>query len=103
MKDMPKLPVTCHQKRDMNHFIYLNSKTGDYFLRCRLCAFGLILRQGNRSSNGWFGLLSFPFCGKNNPEQARKNCRVLRVFRMEGEFFAIPTVFPLEGSIEKKC
>ena len=25
MKDM-KLPVTCHQKKDMNHFIYLNSK-----------------------------------------------------------------------------
>ena len=21
-----KLPVTCHQKKDMNHFIYLNSK-----------------------------------------------------------------------------
>ena len=25
MKDM-KVPVTCHQKKDMNHFINLNSK-----------------------------------------------------------------------------
>ena len=38
---------------------------------------------------------------KNKPEHARKNCKVLRVVRWEGEFFAIPTVFALEGSIEK--
>ena len=28
MKDM-KLPVTCHQKKDMNHFIYLNSEISE--------------------------------------------------------------------------
>ena len=49
------------------------------------------------------GLVYYPFHfgGKNNPEHARKNCKVLRV-RREGEFFTIPTVFALEGSIEKK-
>ena len=31
------------------------------------------------------GLLSFPFCGKkSNPEQARKNCKVLPVVRSHG-------------------
>ena len=38
----------------------------------------------------------------NNPEHAQKNCKVLQVVRREGEFFTIPTVFALEGSIEKK-
>ena len=37
-----------------------------------------------------------------NPGHARKNCKVLRVVRREGDFFTIPTVFVLEGSIEKK-
>ena len=37
----------------------------------------------------------------NNPEHAQKNCKVLQVVRREGEFFTIPTVFALEGSIEK--
>ena len=49
----------------------------------------------------WFIILSILW-KKKNPEQARKNCKVLRVVRREGEFFAIPTVFPLEGSTEKK-
>ena len=40
---------------------------------------------------------------KNNPEHVRKNCKVLRVVRRKGEFFTIPTVFALEGSIEKNC
>ena len=51
------------------------------------------------------GLVFYPFHfveKKNNPEHARKNCKVLRVVRREGEFFTIPTVFALEGSIEKK-
>ena len=58
--------------------------------------------RDSSSSNGWFGLLSFAFCGKNNPEPARKNFKVLRVVRGEGELFTISTVFALEGSIEKK-
>ena len=41
------------------------------------------------------------FVKKNNPEHARKSFKVLRVVRGEGEFFTIPTVFALEGSIEK--
>ena len=50
------------------------------------------------------GLVYYPFhiVGKNNPEHARKNWKVLRVVRREGEFFTIPTVFALQGSIEKK-
>ena len=48
----------------------------------------------------WFIILSI-LLGKNNPEHARKNCKVLRVVRREGEFFTIPTVFALEGSIDK--
>ena len=50
------------------------------------------------------GLVYYPFhfVEKNNPEHARKNCKVLRVVRRGGEFFTIPTVFALEGSIEKK-
>ena len=32
----------CGSLKDCN--LYLNSKIGDYFLRCWLCAFGLILR-----------------------------------------------------------
>ena len=49
------------------------------------------------------GLVYYPlhFVEKYNPEHARKNCKVLRVVRREGEFFTIPTVFALEGSIEK--
>ena len=43
----------------------------------------------------------FHFVEKNNPEHAWENCKVLRVVRREGEFFAIPTVFALEGSREK--
>ena len=59
---------------------------------------------GSSSSNGWFGLLSFLFCGKKNyPKHARKNCKVLRVLCREGDFFSVPTVFALEGSIEKNC
>ena len=48
------------------------------------------------------GLVYYPFHfgENNNPELARKNCKVLRV-RREGEFFTIPTVFVLEVSIEK--
>ena len=37
-----------------------------------------------------------------NPEHARKNCKVLRGVRREEEFFPIPTVFALQGSIKKK-
>ena len=37
---------------------------------------------------------------KNNSELARKNCKVLQVVHSEGEFFTVPTVFALEGSIE---
>ena len=50
------------------------------------------------------GLAYYPFhfVEKNNPEHARKNCKVLRVVRRGGEFFTIPTVFALESSIEKK-
>ena len=52
------------------------------------------------------GLVYYPFHfvekNNNNPEHARKNCKVLQVVRREGEFFTIPTVFALEGSIEKK-
>ena len=52
------------------------------------------------------GLIYYPFHfvekNNNNPEHARKNCKVLQVVRREGEFFTIPTVFALEGSIEKK-
>ena len=51
------------------------------------------------------GLAYYPFhfVEKNSPEHARKNCKVLRVVRRGGEFFTIPTVFALEGSIEKNC
>ena len=48
------------------------------------------------------GLIYYPFHfveKKNNPEHARKNCKVLRVVHREGEF-TVPTVFALEGSIE---
>ena len=45
----------------------------------------------------------FHFVEKSNPEHSRKNCKVLRVVRGEGEFFTIPTVFDLEGPIEKNC
>ena len=50
------------------------------------------------------GLVYYPFhfVEKNNPEHTRKNWKVLRVVRREGEFFTIPTVFTLQGSIEKK-
>ena len=50
------------------------------------------------------GLVYYPFhfVEKNNPEYARKNCKVLQVVRREGEYSIIPTVFALEGSIEKK-
>ena len=50
------------------------------------------------------GLVYYPlhFVEKKNPQQARKNCKVLLVVHREGEFFTIPTVFALEGSIEKK-
>ena len=43
----------------------------------------------------------FHFVEKSNPEHSRKNCKVLRVVRAEGEFFTVPTVFALEGPIEK--
>ena len=43
----------------------------------------------------------FHFVEKSNPEHARENCKVLRVVRGEGELFTIPTVFALEGSIDK--
>ena len=53
------------------------------------------------------GLIYYPFHfvekNNNNPEHARKNCKVLQAVRREGEFFTIPTVFALEGSIEKNC
>ena len=44
----------------------------------------------------------FHFVEKNNPEHARKNWKVLRGVRREREFFTIPTVFALQGSIKKK-
>ena len=44
---------------------------------------------------------AFHFVEKKNPEHAQKNCKVLRVVLREGEFFAIPTLFAFEGSIEK--
>ena len=50
------------------------------------------------------GLIYYPFHfveKKKNPKHARKNCKVLRVVHREGEFFTVPTVFALEGSIEK--
>ena len=50
----------------------------------------------------WFIIL-FILWKKNNPEHARKNFKVLQVVRREGEFFTLPTVFALEGSIEKNC
>ena len=53
------------------------------------------------------GLVYYPFHfvekNNNNLEHARKNWKVLQVVRREGEFFTIPTVFALEGSIEKNC
>ena len=36
----------------------------------------------------WFIILSILW--KNNPEHARKNCRVLQVVRRDGEFFYYP-------------
>ena len=50
------------------------------------------------------GLVYYPFhfVEKNNPEHARKNSKVFRVVRRKGEYFTIPAVFALEGSIEKK-
>ena len=44
----------------------------------------------------------FHFAGKN-PEHAWKNCKVLRVVHWERDIFTIPTVFVLEGSIQKNC
>ena len=44
----------------------------------------------------------FHFVEKSTAEHSRKSCKVLRVVRGEGEFFTIPTVFALEGPIEKK-
>ena len=49
----------------------------------------------------WFIILSI--LRKKNPEHAWKNCKVLRVVHWEGDIFTIPTVFALEGSIEKNC
>ena len=49
----------------------------------------------------WFIILSI-LRGKN-PEHAWKNCKVLRVVHWEGDIFTIPTVFALEGSIQKNC
>ena len=43
--------------------------------------FGLILRQGNLSSNGWFIILSILW-KKSKPELAWKNYKVLRVLRI---------------------
>ena len=45
----------------------------------------------------------FHFVVKSTPEHSRKNCKVLHVVRGEGQFFTIPTVFALEGPIEKNC
>ena len=45
----------------------------------------------------------FHFVKKRNPELSRKNCKVLHVARGKGQFFTIPTIFGLEGPIEKKC
>ena len=52
------------------------------------------------------GLVYYPFYfveKKSYPKHTRKNCKVLRVLCREGDFFSIPTVFPLERSIEKNC
>ena len=51
------------------------------------------------------GLVCYPFhfVEKNNSEHARKNCKVLRVVRREGEFCTLPTVFALGDFIEKNC
>ena len=43
----------------------------------------------------------FHFVVKSTPEHSRKNCKVLRGVRGEGEFFTIPTVFALEGPKER--
>ena len=49
------------------------------------------------------GLVYYPFhFVETRSEHARKNWKVLRVVRREGDFFTIPTVFALQGSIEKK-
>ena len=50
----------------------------------------------------WFIILCILWKKKNNREHARKNCKVLWAVLREGEFFTIPTVFALQGSIEKK-
>ena len=45
----------------------------------------------------------FHFVEKSNPEHARENCKVLRTCCTRGRIiFIIPTVFALEGAIEKK-
>ena len=51
------------------------------------------------------GLVCYPFhfVEKNNSEHARKNCKVLRAVRREGEFCTLPTVFALGDFIEKNC
>ena len=51
-------------------------------------------------------LVYYPFhfvVKKSTPEPSRKNCKVLRGVREEGEFFTIPTVFALVGPIERNC
>ena len=49
----------------------------------------------------WFIILSILW-KKNNPEHPRKNSKVFRVVRREGDFFTTPTVFASAGFIEKK-
>ena len=41
----------------------------------------------------------FHFVVKSTPEHSRKNCKVLRGVRGEGEFFTMA----LEGPIERNC
>ena len=69
---------------------------GYHFLPCWLCVLRVI--QVVMDDLVYY---PFHFVEKSHPEHSRKNCKVLRVVRGEGEFFTIPKVFALEGPIEK--
>ena len=60
--------------------------------------------EGSSSSNGWFGLLSFLFCGKKIIlNTLGRIARSYEFYAGKEIFFSVPTVFALEGSIEKNC
>ena len=76
---------------------------GYHFLRCWPCVFGLILRQGNSSSNGWF-IPSFPFCRKTviqNTLRGIARSSTSCIYAGKDNFFTIPMVFALEDSLQK--